>query len=342
MKKSVVTTFLKYLVFASFGIGLFYYVFQGQQEVYRAQCMQDPNQSGNCSLWDKLLQDIKQLNWVLMSLVMIGFIVSNLMRARKWVLMLEPLQIKAGLWETYWSVHLGYFANLALPRMGELARAGALSRRLKAPLEKVLGTIISDRILDLVVLLGFTLLAFLIQTNTLYQFLSKQASISVWNLLLLGGIGLLILLFLIFLFRTDRFYHPIIEKIKTKLKGFKDGVMSILHSKHPLELIILSIGIWFMYFTMTLMGLKAFQPTAHLSIAQGMTVFVIGSLGMIVPTPGGIGPFHFLTMSALSIFGISSIDGFSYANLSFIVIQVITISLFGILALVLLSRTKKT
>ncbi|MBK7371190.1 MAG: flippase-like domain-containing protein [Saprospiraceae bacterium] len=342
MKKNKLYSYLRFVVFLAFGAGLFYYVFHSQEEIYRTQCLQDPNHTGNCSLWSKLFEDIKQLDKILISMVMIGFVLSNVMRARRWVIMLKPLGITAGLWETFWAVHLGYFANLALPRMGELARAGSLARRLHAPLEKVLGTIISDRLIDLLVLVCFLIAGFLLQTQTLYHFLSTQADISVWSLMILSIVGLGSLVFIYFLFKSDRYYHPIIEKIKSKLGGLRDGIVSVLKSNKPIELTLLSLGIWLLYYAMTILGLKAFAPTAGVTLVQGLIVFIIGTLGMVVPTPGGIGPFHFLTMSALGIYGISSLDGFSYANLSFIIVQVITISFFGMIGMIFLSRTKTT
>ena len=181
---------------------------------------------------------------------------------------------------------------------------------------------------------------FLLQTKTLYHFLSTQANVSVWNIMIIGFIALVGIAFLVFLFRTDRIYHPMIEKIKNKLSGFIDGVLSLSKTKSPWELATLSIGIWLMYYAMTILGLKAFGPTSHITWVQGLIVFIIGTLGMVVPTPGGLGPFHLLTMSALSIYGISKIDGFSYANLSFFVIQVVTISIFGIIGMTYLSKKK--
>ncbi|MBP6794793.1 MAG: flippase-like domain-containing protein [Saprospiraceae bacterium] len=340
MKKSLFFSILKYLIFVSFGGGLFYYVFHSQEEVYRIQCMQDPALGGNCSLWSKLLHDIRHLNWFLISLVMLGFILSNLMRARRWVIMLKPLGIHSGLWETYWAVHLGYFANLALPRMGEIARGGALAKRLKAPLEKVLGTIISDRLLDMLVLSIFTAIAFSLQTQILYNFLSKKASISIWHLMIVGILGIVGIGFIVYLFRTDRVYHPVIEKLKNRLTGFIAGILSLGKNERPLEMVALSLGIWIMYFAMTVIGLKAFEPTSKVTLVQGFIVFIIGSLGMIIPTPGGMGPFHVLTMSALGIYGISSIDGFSYANLSFFIIQIVTISVFGLIGMFYLAKNK--
>ena len=340
MKKSKILHYLRFVVFFAFGIGLFYYVFHSQEEIYREQCLKDPNHLGNCSLWSKLLDDIRRLNKVLILLVMVGFIISNWMRARRWVIMLRPLGIYAGQWETFWAVHLGYFANLALPRMGELARAGTLAKRLNAPLEKVLGTIITDRLLDVVILAIFMGIGFLLQTQVLYTYLSTQAHISLWHLMTIGVAGIIGIVLIYILFQTDRIYHPVLEKIKTKIGGFKDGIVSVLKSDHPIEITLLSFGIWLLYYSMTVLGLKAFAPTAHITLIQGLIVFVIGSLGMIAPTPGGIGPFQFFTMSALGIYGISSLDGFSYANLSFIVIQVITISIFGLLGMFILARTK--
>lgn len=340
MKKSRIFSYLRFVIFLSLGIFLFYYVFNSQQEIYRQQCMQNPEKAGNCSLWAKLIEDIKKLDRVLIALVMVGFVISNGMRARRWVIMLKPLGIYAGFWETFWAVHLGYFANLALPRMGEIARAGALARRLHSPLEKVLGTIITDRLLDLIVLGLITCLGFFLQTKVLYEFMSQKANISLWNLMILSLIGLIGIAFIIFLFKTDLFYSPFIEKIKTKLSGFKDGIVSVLKSDHPIEVILLSFGIWFLYFTMTILGLKAFEPTSGITLVQGLIVFLIGGLSMIIPTPGGIGPYHYLTMSALGIYGIHSIDGFSYANLSFIVVQVVTISVFGVIGMLVLSKKK--
>ncbi len=338
MVKSRIYSYLRFLIFLSFGVALFYYVFHGQEEVYREQCEQDPNHVGSCSLWTKLIEDIKQLDKILILLVMIAFVVSNVMRARRWVIMLKPLNIKAGLWETFWSVHLGYFANLALPRMGELARAGSLAKRLNAPLEKVLGTIISDRILDVIVLALFSGIAFLVQNKVLYRFLSTQASVSIWHLMVLGAIGLFIILAVYYLFQTDRFYHPIIEKIKNKLQGLREGIVSAAKSDHPIEIIFLSLGIWLLYYTMAALGLQAFAPTSQITLTQSLVVFIIGSWSAVIPTPGGIGPFHFLTMSALGIYGISSLDGFSYANLSFIIVQVVTISIFGLIGMMVMSK----
>ncbi len=339
MNKSKFYSLVRLFVFLIFGIALFYYIFHSQQEEYRSQCLQDPNHSGNCSLWSKLLQDTQHLDKTLMLLVMCGFIISNLMRARRWVIMLETLGIKSGLWETFWAVQFGYFANLALPRMGEFARAGSLSRRLNAPLEKVLGTIISDRLLDVFVLMIFICIGLLLQTKVLFEFLSEK--VSLLTLLKVGIAGIFVFVFFIYLLNTDRFYHPIIEKIKNRLSGLKDGIVSVVRNHNPMEMILLSFGIWIMYYSMTMLGLKAFTPTSGITLVQGLIVFIIGSVGMAIPTPGGIGSFHFLTMTALGIYGISRLDGFSYANLSFILIQIMTISIFGIIGMTFLSKSKR-
>lgn len=340
MEKSKIYHYLRFVIFFSIGIGIFYYVFHSQEEIYREQCLKLPGHTGNCSLWAKLIDDIKQLDKLLIFFVMVGFVVSNWMRARRWVLILRPMGIHAGHWETFWAVQIGYLTNLALPRMGEFARAGTLAKRLNAPLEKVLGTIITDRLLDIVLLAIFLGVGFLLQTHILYDFLSTKANISVWTLMMIGLIGLLGMVMIYLLFKTDIFYHPVIEKIKAKIGGFKDGIISILKSDHPTEITLLSFGIWTLYYLMAVLGLKAFAPTSGITLVQGLIVFIIGSIGMIVPTPGGIGPFHFLTMSALGIYGISSLDGFSYANLSFIVIQVVTISIFGMIGMLVLAKTK--
>ena len=117
MKKNKLYSYLRFVVFLAFGAGLFYYVFHSQEEIYRTQCLQDPNHTGNCSLWSKLFEDIKQLDKILISMVMIGFVLSNVMRARRWVIMLKPLGRHFGrcIWDILLTWHCHEWENWPEP-----------------------------------------------------------------------------------------------------------------------------------------------------------------------------------------------------------------------------------
>ena len=126
------------------------------------------------------------------------------------------------------------------------------------------------------------------------------------------------------------------QKILNIVKGFAEGVKSIRKVDRPGWFIFHSIFIWLMYYSMTYMCFKSFEPTAQVGMLAGLVVFVLGGWGMVIPSPGGMGTYHFLVQTGLSMYGISGDDGFSLANIAFFSINLGTNVLIGILALILL------
>ncbi|MEZ4980194.1 MAG: lysylphosphatidylglycerol synthase transmembrane domain-containing protein [Saprospiraceae bacterium] len=124
----------------------------------------------------KILSDFASVNyWWILAILFVYFI-SNISRTMRWKMLLKPLGYQPGYLNMYFTIMLGYFANLGLPRMGEVVRAGALSRYEKLPAEKVMGTIVTDRVFDLISLLLVVGLAFLLEFDTLWGWLSENAS----------------------------------------------------------------------------------------------------------------------------------------------------------------------
>jgi len=141
--------------------------------------------------------------------------------------------------------------------------------------------------------------------------------------------------------RKSIFASAIGQKIITLFKGFADGVQSVRSvSSIPLFLFY-TVGIWILYYFMMYLAFFTFAPTANLGPVAGLVVFVFGSLGILIPTPGGMGSYHYLVGEALAMYGISGADAFSFANIVFFSIQLFVNIFFGIISLVLLPAINK-
>lgn len=345
MKTTVVNT-LKFLFFLAIGGGILYVVYQNQNDAYRAQCALDGVPEESCSLLLKVLEDFAQADWLWILVVLIAFVVSNFSRALRWNMLLRPLGYTPTFRNAFWTIMLGYFANLGLPRMGEVVRAGAMARYERIPVEKVMGTVVVDRIADAISLLLLIGLAFLIEFDRLWGVLSAnmapgQSIGDNWWLLVLA-IGLLgSVATLSFIYRKRLLKFPLVRKVLDLLKGFAEGLKTVRSLDKPWLFVFHSAIIWFMYFLMTYLCFFAFAPTAHLTASAGLLVFIFGAFGIIIPSPGGMGTYHFLVMEALAIYDISRIEAFSFANICFFSIQIFCNILLGLVALIALPQLNR-
>lgn len=339
--KRILSNLLKFLVFFGVGAGILYLVYRGQNKAYQATCAGDGIPAEECSLLQKVITDFAGANYFWILLVLLAFTISNYSRASRWVMLLRPLGYRPKLINAFLTTVLGYFANLGLPRIGEVVRAGTMAQYEHIAVEKVMGTIVVDRIIDVISILLVTGLAFLLQFEQIWSFVDENVSISErfggsTNLLLiLGGSGLAGL-GLLYLFRKPLSRTTLYQKIAKIALGFWDGIKTIGKLDKPWLFLLHSVNIWFMYFLMTYLCFFAFAPTAHLSPIVALVVFVFGGWGVVIPSPGGMGTYHYLTQTALMIYGVPGEDGFSWANIAFFSIQIGCNIFIGILALILL------
>jgi len=344
---SMAKKILQFLLFLSIGVSIMAWVFSSQNAAFKEQCKLDGTPIDQCSLSDKLLTDFSTVNlwWILV--VLLAFTVSNIFRALRWQMLLEPMGYRAGFSNALLTILLSYFANLFLPRMGEVVRAGSLARYEKIPVEKVMGTLVIDRLMDFLCLGGVVGLAFLLEGDTIWAFISQrkdgQTGGSIFqNPFLLGFLAIAALGFLaIFLLWEKLAQIPLFQKVGMLLKGFLDGLKSVFKLKNPGLFIAYSVGIWVMFYLQCWFGLKSFPPTAHLGANAALMVFVFGTLGFVIPSPGGMGTYHALCIAGLALYGIGGSDGFSYANISFFAVQIFYNFVGGFLALWLLPRLNK-
>ncbi|MFN0176202.1 MAG: YbhN family protein [Saprospiraceae bacterium] len=338
---------LQFLLFLGIGVSIMAWVFSSQNDAFKEQCRLDGTPLDQCSLTDKLLHDFSTVNlwWILV--VLLAFTVSNIFRALRWQMLLDPMGYRVGFANSLLTILLSYFANLFLPRMGEVVRAGSLARYEKIPVEKVMGTLVIDRLMDFLCLGAVVGLAFLLEGDTILSFISQRKEGDsgggfFQNPYLLAFLGLCIVgALLIFIFRNKLAKIPLFQKIGKLLKGFLDGLKSVFKLKNPGLFIVYSVGIWVMFYLQCWFGLKAFPPTAHLGMSAALMVFVFGTLGFVIPSPGGMGTYHALCITGLAIYGIGGSDGFSYANISFFAVQIFYNFAGGFLALWLLPKLNK-
>ena len=294
----------------------------------------------------KVIGDFKSVNLFWIGAAFLAYFISNMSRALRWKMLLKPLGSNTRTINSFLTVMLALFANLGLPRLGEVLRPVTLAKYERLPVEKVLGTIVVDRAIDVLSLLVIVGLAFLLEYDTLWGYLSENMAVGSGSSLLtnpyvLGIIGAGILtLSMAFIFRQKIMASAFFQKILQVLRGFWEGILSVRNLEKPWLFVLYSIVIWVCYYLMFYFYLPAFGPTAHLGAVAALMVFVFGTFGIVIPSPGGMGTYHFLIVAALMLYGVSAGDAFSSANISFFGTHLSNI-FFGLLAVILLPIINK-
>lgn len=332
--KKVLLNLVKLILFFGIGFGILYLVYQKENTKFLEQCKLDGTPMADCSLPQKLINDFASADvfWILV--IMLIFTISNFARALRWNMLFHPMDIFPKLYNSFFTIMLGYFANLGFPRIGEVIRAGTFSRYEKIKIDKVLGTIVVDRVMDVLCLLVVILLALALEYDKIYEFLGPYLPEGS-GLFLLGGIGIAGLV-IAFLLRKTFFNSKIGQKVSGILSGFVDGLKSVMQLKSPALFGVYTFVIWFSYFLMAYLCFFAFEPTSHLGPTVGLMVFVFGAFGIVIPSPGGLGTYHFLVIACLTMYGISSDDALSYANINFFSLVLGCNVLLGVMSLILL------
>jgi hypothetical protein len=256
--------------------------------------------------------------WVLLA-ICCG-ILSHLSRAQRWRLLLRPLGHQPRLSTSFYAVMVGYLVNFAVPRLGEVIRPVTLNRTDKIPTDQLIGTVITERIIDLIMTVIITVVIIILQFSTISSLvdsyiLTPLMALNWIKLALLGGI-LLVLLAVVYAFRKAIFQSGPAQKLKTMIMGLAEGMKSILKLKQLGAFVFHSVFIWTMYFFMSYLIFFALGATAHLGIDAGLTTLLFGTAAIIIPIPGGIGTFHTMVPAGLMIYGINDFDGKTYATLA--------------------------
>lgn len=328
-------------VFLLFGITILWFLYHDLNASYLADCTLKGIPEDECSLIDKVVSDFKSTHLFWLVVICICFFISNVSRSLRWQQLLHSLGYHTRWPNSFHCVMIGYFANLGLPRVGEVVRAGTFSRYESIPFEKVMGTVAMDRIIDLLCFGVVFLLALMLQYDLLWNYLAENADLSFAKVLtsplfFYTGMLFLAIALIAWMLRNRLLAMPLVMRLIKTAEGFVEGLKSLRKVENKPLLIIHSITIWLMYYLMTYLCFNAFDPTAHLGPLAGLLVFVFGSLGMIIPTPGGMGSYHALVIAGLVLYGIDQNDAFSFAMIIFFTINIFGNILFGLIALLVL------
>ena len=318
-----------------------------QNNGYQEECKLQGIPEADCNLLRKVLADFKSANYLWILVVLGAYVLSNIIRAIRWRMLIRPMGYNASLINAFLTLMLGYFANLGFPRLGELLRPASLARYENIPMEKLVGTVVSERVIDFICLGIIILLSLVLEFRIISEFIVSNGGFTekisgilthplFWTVIILG-FGLLWFISRQDRFKQSRFYL----KLKEIIHGFGEGLKTIFKLQNPWLFIGYSLTIWLLYYLMTYLCFSAFLPTAHLGLKAGLVIFTLGTLGIVIPTPGGMGSYHFLLGEGLKVYGLSSGDSFSFANIIFFSIQIFCNIFIGLIAVILLPIINK-
>lgn len=266
-------------------------------------------------------------------------ILSHLSRAYRWKYLLSPLGYQPRFINSVLAVLIAYIANLGIPRSGEILRATTLSSYEKIPFEKTFGTIVAERLVDLLILMGFVLTALVLQFDIIWSILSEK-KISTVQIVI--GLAFVIIGYIILKKLFTLSQNPLIIRIKNFFWGLAEGIMSLKNMPNKGRFIGHTLFIWLMYLAMFYVVKWTVPETASLGMNAILPAFVVGGLA-ISATNGGIGIYPFSVALVLAAFNISNESGLAFGWIMW-TSQTLMIIIFGSLSffvLPLVNRQQK-
>ena len=263
-----------------------------------------------------------------------GFL-SHVSRGLRWQYTLASMHYFPKHYNLVLAVFVGYLLNLTIPRSGEVSRALLINRYDKVPFDKSFGTILTERAIDMCILLLLIAIVFVFQFDLVWHFLENYFTFS-YIIVILLVLGLLFVAFLYWLYRSTT---SIAQKIRQLLSGIKEGIFSIVHLKKKWQFVAHTLFIWIMYFLMFYVVFFSMEQTKDLSLIQVLTSFVIGSFAVVF-TNGGLGAYPLFIAKVLLLFGVAETVGTALGWVIWIA-QFLMIILFGGLSFFLLPILNK-
>lgn len=259
----------------------------------------------------ELGQHMQNINMGWMALVVVLCVLSHLVRAWRWTIMLRPLAERPiGLWNAFCAVVIGYAVNIAVPRGGEVARVVSICKTENLPWVGVLPTMLIDRLLDvamLVFLLGTTLVMLPVDIRESMKWLVPTGAAlcvaTIVGLLVLPMTGKIIKRLLAVKVVRGRLSDNVFEKASGLSEQFDLGTGSLRNPAGLSVIALLSVGVWGIYFLTFYVCLLAFNLSSQIDLAHVLIIFTIGSVSMLIPTPGGFGSYHYAVSESLQKIG---------------------------------------
>ena len=284
-----------------------------------------------------------EMNWTWMLLSFPFGILAQAFRGWRWRQTLEPVGEKPRTSVSVHSIFLSYAVSLLIPRVGEFTRCGVLKRYDNISFPKALGTVVTERAIDSLLVIGITVMVLLLEMSTFGTFFQKTGTsiqgilqkFSLTGYLVVAVCLAAILILLHFLLRKLSIYN----KVRATLRGIWQGVISLKDVRNIPLFVFFTLGIWLSYFLHYYLTFFCFDFTADLGLGCALVTFIVGSIAVIVPTPNGAGPWHFAVKTMLILYGVADEQAL-YFVLIVHTIQTMLVVLLGVYAWLALNFTK--
>jgi uncharacterized protein (TIRG00374 family) len=296
---------IRYLVFSLLALYLMYWAYK------------DVN-------YNELFESLKTTNWWWIAAALVVEYISIMFRGYRWNQLLEPLNHKANDWNAIHAVSFGYCMNDLVPRSGEVARCTLLYKSDNIPVHTLIGTVITERIIDMVMFGLLLLTGFLLLPSTIHNLFDSTKSIEISTSIIIVFISLMIggILFLRYLLKNT-FQNQWLEKFAQFVRGTWTAFLSVRKVKGLWKFTVYTFGIWLAWLAMTWFNLLAIPGCDHMGLNESIFLMICASLAMLAPTPGGLGAFHSMTVLGFIVLGYAdpnnastSLLGLTYATIS--------------------------
>lgn len=295
--------------------------------------------------WDAVRLSLQsEVNWTWMLLSFPFGILAQVFRALRWQQVLRPLDEHPRLHTCVNAIFLSYASSLVVPRVGEVLRCGVLKRWDGTSFSKGVGTVVTERVVDMLMIALLSLVVVLLELPVFADFVHRtdmsltgvfgQFTPTGWAVTLLCGV--LILATGMWLLMRLRMF----SKTKDFVHNLKEGLLSVRQVNSIGLFTAYSVGIWLSYFLHFYLTFFCFRFTADLGWEVALVAFVVGTFAVLVPTPNGAGPWHFAVKTVLMLFGVAATDGALFA-LVVHTIQTLLVAALGVYAVLALSATRK-
>ncbi|MDP4762417.1 MAG: flippase-like domain-containing protein [Salibacteraceae bacterium] len=270
-------------------------------------------------------------------------VLSHIFRAYRWKFPLRQLGYDLSLASSFYAVMIGYLFNLAFPRLGEVTRCAVLARYQKMPFEKLFGTVIAERLVDLVVLIILILAAIFMQLELLRDFLNDlmgplmEKLESLPFMLTIGVVGIAVAYLGWRFIQSSQ--HKVAIMLREKIQGLMDGLIALKRMKNKAGFLLHTVLIWTAYIVMYLVTFQAFPETQGVSFGGVLASFVLGGISLIA-VQGGLGAYPLAVMSILILYGVDKNQGYAFGWIIWTA-QTITILIAGFISMIALPFISK-
>lgn len=293
MLKKIISALLKYGIPIGISVGLAWFLYKNVDiDAIKTSLAQDVNY------------------WWFLPVIVVS-IMSHVFRAMRWRLQLRAIGINAPLHALVCSIFGTYFVNLLFPRLGEVWRTGYIARREHAPFAQVLGSMMGDRLSDTVTVFLLTVFTFFLAQDAFLKFFDQRqggdsgsllTSWVFWLLVVCAVAGVAALVWLM----RSKSEHKLVAKLRNTVRNLWDGFAAIARMDGKWLFLLYTVLIWGCYFMQLYIASFAFTFTAGLGVLPVLVLFVLSSIGMAVPSNGGLGPWQFAIIFGLTLYGIGS------------------------------------